>query len=335
MINILFCSDDKYAPKLAVAMSSLLDLNRDIRRELNIIIRTNDMTAQTRVGLKDIIDKYYLNESQFHIVYTDGLCEKLEQENVKKFKNSYLCYFKLFGLDELIEEQMERLLVIDCDTLICDSIVELYRYDLQGKAVGAVREFRANHSKHGGSEIGEYNTGVLLYDMEKYLKMDIEKKLKAVIGTIPEEEWITGDQTVFTLALEQAELVETLPLKYNFIINQFAFSYREFMYIRNMKECDYYSEKEYEDARERPCIMHLITGEFIISPWYYGGNRKIKRIWDMYLRDTMWGNNRQIDVYIPPSFSYRIRSRMCWILHHCLPRKLSMRIFKILFESLQ
>lgn len=323
MINILFCSDDKYAPKLAVALSSLLDSNRKIKEQLNIIIRTNDMTEKTTCSLQNIALKFGLDKAQIKFIYTDGLCERLEEEKVKKFKNSYLCYFKLFGLDELLDyNKKERLLVIDCDTIICDLLLELYNYDLQGKAVGAVREFPTNRAAQ------EYNTGVLLYDMEKYSEFHLEKRMKEVIKSIPDDKWETGDQTVFTVALEKTGLVETLPLKYNFIANQFYFSYREFAYIRSIK-CNYYGEKEYEQARKHPCIIHLIYSEFIVQPWYYEGNQTIKKIWDDYLEKTDWKDNKEVYVHLP--FKSRIRSWTGRLIHSCMPHNISMRIFRKLF----
>lgn len=329
MINILFCSDNKYASKLAVALSSLLNSNREIKENLNIIIRTNDMVEDTILRLRKIASKYGLDEDQIRFVYTNVLCNQLEKEGVKKFKNSYLCYFKLFGLEELLGDDQERLLVIDCDTLICNSILPLYMYNLRGRAVGAVREFPANHTIHGENRKGEYNTGVLLYDMRKYSEFQIEKLMKETIERIPEEEWKTGDQTVFTLALEDANLVETLPLRYNFIINQMFFSYKEFAYIRNIKS-NYYSEEEYENAREQPCIMHLISGEFVVSPWYYEGCYTIKKIWDQYLNETDWSNCEK-EVYTHLPIKNRIRRVICKGIHQYLPRCISVKIFRIIY----
>lgn len=328
-MNILFCSDDKYASKLAVAISSLLECNGKVKDQLNIIIRTNDMTEQTKKRLQKIAADYDLDQGQLHFVYTDELCARLEKEHVKKFKNSYLCYFKLFGLTELLNDCQERLLVIDCDVLICDLLTELYNYDLKGKPVGAVREFPTNRVKYGQNKKGEYNTGVLLYDMEKYSILQIEKKMKDIIETIPDEQWKTGDQTVFTLSLEQADLVETLPLKYNFIMNQTYFSYKEFAYIRNISD-NYYCESEYEQAREHPCIIHLISGEFVVSPWYYEGNRSIKNIWDKYLLETDW-RDEENGVYTHLPMKSRIRSYICRAIHYCLPHNVSMRIFKMIY----
>ena len=331
MMNILFCSDDKYASKLAVSLSSLLHSNRKCMKKLHIIIRTNDMTNQTVLQLRKIAFGYGLEKRQLQFAYTAELCERLEKEKVKKFKNSYLCYFKLFGLDELLDGSQERLLVIDCDTLILSSLEPLYKYDLCGRAVGAVREFPPRHTVHGKSiKYGEYNTGVLLYDMRLYSELRLEKRMKETIKTIPKKEWKTGDQTVFNISLENADLVATLPLKYNFIMNQMYFSYKEYAYIRHIKD-NYYSEQEYEDARKHPCIMHLISGEFVVSPWYYEGNRSIKKIWDQYLQKTDW-RNLESEVYIHQPIRSRVRSSMCRLIHVCLPRSISMRIFRIFSE---
>ncbi len=328
MINILFCSDDKYAPKLAAAMGSLLAANKAVRRQLNIIIRTNDMSDMAVSELWNIAKRSGLERTQFHVFYTEELCRQLEKEQVKKFKGSYLCYFKLFGLEKLVAETEERLLVIDCDTLICGSIWELYHFNLDEKAAAAVWEFPSRHTCHGKNGLGEYNTGVILYDMKKYKSLDIQRRLKEAVWTIPQEEWHTGDQAVFTLGLDgnHGGLVKTLPLKYNFIMNQMFFSYEDFVYIRKVKN-KYYSRQEYELARKHPCIVHLISGEFLTAPWYYEGERSIKKIWDGYLKGTWWEKHPD-KVYEHLSVKQIITGCVCRMVYWCLPGKISRRIFR-------
>lgn len=331
MINILFCSDEGYAPKLAVALSSLLDSNKKLQNELHIIIRTNNMTSKTAAELRTVCVNYGLPEEQLEIVYTEELCKQLEAEKVKKFKDSYMCYFKLFGLDKLLKDGEDRLLVIDCDTLICDSVEALYHYDLLDQAVGAVKEFPSKFAKHDNG-VEEYNTGVLLWNIKKYCELELEKKMKRTIEKIKEDEWKTGDQTVFSLCLEPMGMVCRLPLRYNFIMNQFAFSYDEFSYIHNIKKGVYYSTEEYETARKGPCIIHLISGIFIVSPWYYEGNRKLKKIWDSYLAKTPWGKDT-IEVYTHLPILFRIESGVLRGIHCILPKVFSRRIFRRLYSG--
>lgn len=331
MINILFCSDEGYASKLAVALSSLLDSNKKLQNELHIIIRTNNMTIGTGAKLRTVCESYGLLEEQLKIVYTEELCKQLEAEKVKKFKDSYMCYFKLFGLDKLLNDGEERLLVVDCDTLICDSIEALYNYDLLERTVGAVKEFPSQYAKHDNG-VEEYNTGVLLWDMKKYCELELEQEMKRMIEKIPEDEWKTGDQTVFSFCLEPMGMVCQLPLRYNFIMNQFAFSYDEFAYIRDIRPDRYYGLEEYEDARKSPCIIHLISGIFVVSPWYYEGNRKIKKIWDSYLAKTPWGNDTR-EVYIHMPIFFRVESSVLRGIHRILPKRLSRRIFRGLYTG--
>lgn len=330
MINMMFCSDEGYAPKLAVALSSLLDSNKERLKDLHIIIRTNNMTAETVLKLRTVGTNYGLLEEQLEVVYTEELCKQLEAEKVKKFKNSYMCYFKLFGLDKLLKDGEERLLIIDCDTLICDSVEPLYHYDLLDRAVGAVKEFPSKYAEHDNG-VEEYNTGVLLWNIKKYCELELEKEMKRTIEKIPEEEWKTGDQTVFSLCLEPMGMVCRLPLRYNFIMNQFAFSYDEFVYIRNIESGSYYNAEEYESARKSSCIIHLISGMFMVSPWYYEGSRSIKRIWDSYLTRTPWGGDK-MNLYVHLPLPFRIERGLLRGIHVVLPIALSKKIFRRLYS---
>jgi lipopolysaccharide biosynthesis glycosyltransferase len=299
--------------------------------ELHVIVRTNDMTEKTINRLKKIANSKGLRSENLCFKYTKDLCDRLEKEHVVKFKNSYMCYFKLFGLQEVLDCDEKRLIVIDCDTIICDSIKKLYEYDLNGKAVGAVVEFPNSHfnSKQFG-DIREFNTGVLLWDMKRYMECEIEKKLIDTISTIPTSKWEKGDQTVFSICMENLQLVEVLPLRYNFIINQTYFSYKEFAYIRNITG-DYYDEEDYENARMSPCILHLILGAFVVSPWYYEGDKKIKKIWDGYISDTDWRDEKSVYIHLP--LKSTVTNMVCRLIHRCVPQFISKRIFKYIFTK--
>ncbi|WP_248405350.1 glycosyltransferase family 8 protein [Butyrivibrio fibrisolvens] len=253
--NILYCSNEAYSPKLVCSLLSLLDSNQDILKEIHIFIRTNDFSDDTINRFYTIISEYGMDSKQLNVVFTDELESKLKDWHMKTFKGSYMCYYKLFGIDELLDgEYLDRILVIDADTLVLDSLKELYYTDLDGCPVGAVKEFPTEKNHHADGVV-EYNTGVLLFDLEKYKRYNIEWLFREAVNRIDDREWYTGDQLVFAEALYEKKYIKKLDLKYNFIMNQLPFSYNEFCYYRDLKDGDYYNRNIYEVARSIPQLF--------------------------------------------------------------------------------
>ena len=107
-------------------------------------------------------------------------------------------FARLF-LEEIIEEEEERILYLDCDLIINNSIEELWNMNLEGK-IGAVLAdaFSSLYRANIGLEPNDlmFNSGVMLIDMKKWREQYIGHQLRAFIrvhrGMVQQ-----GDQGVY------------------------------------------------------------------------------------------------------------------------------------------
>ncbi len=284
-INVLFCSNEAYADKMAVTILSLLDHNRDILHRLNIYIRGSELSDSSKKEILRLVNEY----GDIRIEFSTGerVENRLSKLRCPLFKGNRVTYYRIFDLEELGD--IDRLLYIDSDILIQDSIENLYFTDLEGKLIGVVKEQPTSRSRHNTDKSQEYNCGVLLIDMIQYRELGISDYLSSFSETINLNEWFTGDQTLISLGLGKMDKIYRLPLEYNVVLNLVAFSGAEMYSIRNIKG-GYYSPEEIDKAINNPIIVHLISGYFCRVPWLKGGKEPYNSQWHEYLKKTKWCN---------------------------------------------
>ncbi len=164
MYNIVFAGDDKYIKYIAVAIASIVkNTNKtkkiqDFQIDINKEVHGADFISSE--NLEDMEEGYH-----FHIL-TDFIQENtkaklkgLEEELNKLFpikinsyelsdkefrgfptwRKSYLPYYR-FKIDEIIAENVQKVLYLDGDMLICSDIRQLFAIDIENENFLAVVE---------------------------------------------------------------------------------------------------------------------------------------------------------------------------------------------------
>jgi len=90
--------------------------------------------------------------------------------NVAVDRGSLSQYASLFVSSDLSTD-LKRVLYLDCDIIINQSIKELWDFDLQGKTIGTLMDafskyYRANIDLHENDVI--FNSGVMLIALQKW-----------------------------------------------------------------------------------------------------------------------------------------------------------------------
>ena len=107
--------------------------------------------------------------SDIAFVQGKNISEKLEM-NVAVDRGSLSQYASLFVSSDLSTD-LKRVLYLDCDIIINQSIKELWDFDLQGKTIGTLMDafskyYRANIDLHENDVI--FNSGVMLIALQKW-----------------------------------------------------------------------------------------------------------------------------------------------------------------------
>ena len=185
-------------------------------------------------------------------------------------------WYRIF-LPELVEA--DRILYLDADAVVSDSLIPLWEVDLEGCLLGAVRNvFQANHL-HRPESLGlagpdvYFNSGVLLMDLSR---MREEMTTKALFdfasGRGEELEW--PDQDTLNVVLK--ERWHPLHPRWN-VMNSMRFPQSESVFGNELLA----------DARARPAIRHF-EGPGDNKPWVEGCDRDDRDLYFIHRRGTPW-----------------------------------------------
>lgn len=285
-MNVLYASDNNYAEIMGISILSLLENNQDMD-DIRVYI-INDKISEDNYKKIEFIFKTY-NRKLPIWKEVKGINEVLQME-VYGDRFSQTQFARLF-LEEIVDDEDDRVLYLDCDTIIHDSLKELWNMPL-GEKIGAVLADAFSPLYRGNIGLKKndlmFNSGVMLIDMVKWREECVGHQLRAFIrahkGIVQQ-----GDQGVLNAVLSKR--VCTFSPRYNFLTNYSAFSYEDMMLYR--KPVNIYSEKEIEDAKAALCIIHYTSSFLVARPWEQGMEHPYKNVWISYKNKSPWNEEIQ------------------------------------------
>lgn len=266
-VNICYATNAAYAPYLAVSMYSLL-CNADKSRVYDIVILHSALPADS-IALLERVGARFPNCSVRPVDMTEF------HESVKNATHAYITAetnYRLAILGELFAEY-DRVLYLDCDTIVEGDISELFDADLCGNAVGGaeaveIRMFK--FTKKGFFVDGVpynfedyakkfmnitnldlyFNAGVVLFNLKKCREITSTEK---AVELLNRRKWMYNDQDVLNMLFKGS--IYPLDLKWN--------------YTMNIEQANAAGEpdvrKLYADARRTEYgVIHFTSGK---KPW--------------------------------------------------------------------
>ncbi|WP_277409284.1 glycosyltransferase family 8 protein [Lacrimispora xylanisolvens] len=133
-MNIVYASNDKFARHLAVSLYSLLDRNQKIET-LDVWVLSMGLSRESKDRLCGIAQEF---DRELSVIELGNLKERFSHEvDTGGFDLSIMA--RLF-LGDVLPEHVERVLYLDCDTVILSSLEKLWKADLGPFLLGAVME---------------------------------------------------------------------------------------------------------------------------------------------------------------------------------------------------
>jgi len=126
-----------------------------------------NLTEHSKKQLTMQVEQY---GHQIHFMHTDALIEKMRMLGIPEYRGAYATNMKMFVTDYL-NDDIDRLLYIDSDTIICGDISSLIFLDMENKPIGMVLDsLGARHKLEIGlnKQDDYFNGGVILYDVRKW-----------------------------------------------------------------------------------------------------------------------------------------------------------------------
>lgn len=282
MIIAYHCSD-QFAQMVGVSMVSLLKNNIDAS-EITIYIIEHDITCENRSILKKIVADY--NRELIFIPMPD--INKSENLGLRKVKKKWIfdSYCRIF-LDVILPSDVERVLYLDGDVMIVDSLHDLWETDMNECCCAGVLDCfnEKYYSYFSFTQTAKYcNSGVILFDLNLWKQKNINKRIKEYIKSQNSYIYFM-EQTVWNVVLQDE--IYILDPKYNVSTMMQYLTYQELELLR--KPSRFYSENEIQSANKNPVIIHM-TSSFLIRnrPWIENTNHPYKFVFLQYRDLTPW-----------------------------------------------
>lgn len=279
-MNVVYASDDNYAEILGVSLISLFENNQEAQT-ITVYILDDKISQKSKDKLNSIFEKY--GRVGIFIAIPD--LNQLAGIEIDSQRWSISTFSRLF-MAELLDESVEKILYIDCDTLVESSLKELWETDLEGySAAGVLDCMSKGHKKNVGLAPDEsyINAGILLINLKDWREQGMQKKFIEFIvrygGKTP-----YVDQGVINGVLSSS--IRILPPQYNTMTVFYDFTYQNM--LRYRKPNAYYSEEEIEQAVKNPVIVHFTSSFLSLRPWIQGSSHPQTAQWLRYKALSPW-----------------------------------------------
>ena len=249
-ISIAYAPDDKYVNQTVVSMKSALEHNKQVE----FIIMYSKLSAESMQKLGAVGGSLRLIKMDESLFSDLTLSKWVTVQAWFRIKLPDLC------------KDLDKVLYLDCDTLIRGNLDELFSLDLTDKYLAGVKDVWgvSKYVKRLGIKSGVYvNSGMLLFNCDYCRKehffdkvVDFAKNNAKIIEFC--------DQDSINKVVDEHKLV--ISPKYNLMDTWWRGGYYEF---------EGEEEAEYLQAKENPVIVHL-TG---LKPAFKGCDNKFKDEW--------------------------------------------------------
>lgn len=231
----------------------------------------------------------------FVILYSELNDESLFK--LEKFKTETLCTIRMIKVDPSefdnfpmskwvtkeawfrvklpdVCPDLDRILYLDCDTLVAGDLNELWETDLEGKFLGAVEDVwdvQKHIQRLDLKQPTYFNSGVILFNC-KYCRENNFFELIKTYATSTDKKIEFCDQDVLNVVTDGQKVL--LNPKYNYLNTWWRNFY-----------CEYEgeTEKEYLQAAKNPVIIHY-TG---LKPCFKGCAHPLKDLWWKYAEKSV------------------------------------------------
>jgi lipopolysaccharide biosynthesis glycosyltransferase len=274
----LYASNDGYAPLLGVSLYSLLKNNKE-EQEIRLFIFNNAISQENISRLKKTAGDFGRE-----ITFID--ISDLEQRigfPINSCGYNITTFARLF-IEDLLPEETDKLLYLDSDIIVRDSLKELWETDIEDYLLGAVVEvyMPENRKKVIGLEKEEpyYNAGMLLINRAKWQKQGMKEAFFNYYRRM-QGELLYNDQDIINHCCRGQ--IKAVHPTYNFEPNVYYFPYN---YMRKINPLYFTGNRlGYQTMIASPKMIHFLGDE---RPWVKGNQNPYSRVFLEYMEESGW-----------------------------------------------
>lgn len=284
-IEIAIAGDSNYIVPLTVLLKSIFINNTDVHITVNFLHLIGAVSEDELQQMERFIAEHG------HVMRRIAISEQQLGE-VPESRHSKSAFLRL-ALPNMLPESVDKMLYLDGDIVVNDSIRSFYNQDISNVYIAGAKDpiniFGKEHCRRLGlpDDYAYFNSGVVLMNIKRIREENLQQKFfeytRQYMGVIN-----SPDQDVLNGTLYQA--VSYFPPIYNY-------NY----WTEKDVALQLFTKDEVEAALHQPVIIHYIGP---VKPWHYKSIHPKKALWWHYLRQTPYKDYHPKDKNLKNMVSY-------------------------------
>lgn len=249
--------------------------------------------------------------------------------NTAASKNTYIRLF----LTQIIKPISNRILYLDCDTLVCDDISELAELNIGNKPLAMIPDFLPTIYTNLVAPNIYYNGGVILFDKEFFMNSDYQNQINQYLENNDISNLRFADQDLINHLF--CNDIYRLDFSYNVTTPFFIFTvYKHF--INALKNCSDFvllNDSDFSRIKKSPKIIHF-SGNTLVRPWYRNSVHPYAKLYQSYNSNLIFlpyyksGLINRIDSMLRKILSEKVYSKIYFLALEFLAKKYKNRFVK-------
>ncbi|MCD7824755.1 MAG: glycosyltransferase family 8 protein [Clostridiaceae bacterium] len=256
-MDIVLATSDVYSKPALVTLKSVFINNRNVD-VLNIHYVGNGLTENNKNLLIGLTEEYGRKIFFYEI--------PKECENIGGLLRTNPIVYSYCYFQDILPVSVNKVLLLEGDTIVVKDLTEMFNTDISEFYLAATDDLQSKYCKRrvGINEHSAYfNSGVMLINLKKMREDNFSEKITPLIKS-GKAKFMYEVQDELNVMLENQ--VKILSPKYNCTTAIFLFKYKDMLSYRRPSTCC--SEKEFEEAKKDPVIVHFTRNQIIQSrPW--------------------------------------------------------------------
>ena len=227
----------------------------------------------------------------------------------------------------ILPPDVDRILYLDCDTIITGDISELENVEFNGNIAMGVKDcISGTYKKNVGLDTDSpyINAGVILFDMDALRKVNINAEIENYMQKY--EKLINyADQDILNGMFK--EKIGELNPRYDVMTIDAVHTYEEIQQLR--RPTNFYGKEELQKAVKAPAIIHYTTNMLVIRPWFSNTDHPFAGEFKKYMDMSTW-KNRELKEMV---FDSKVAKVISLIMK--LPKKLAYNALGLIHAELK
>ncbi len=277
VINVAYACNEFYMEQTTVSLLSLFDSNKHLEK-INVFFIDMGISETSKKELYELVEQH---NGSLQIIPFKTIAYDLNINNTGRHIESV--YAKIF-FGRI--PNIDRILYLDSDVVVVDKLDVFWNANLEDKYCACVRTLalRKLCQQLGVDENSDIvNDGVVLMNLVSWRNDSILEKCLAYISKWNGNPPVLSEGTINAVC--NGKILVVSP-KYNLMSGLVEGSAKK---IEKLTERPFYSQKELDDARTNPCIIHYLSA-FYNRPWCRKCSHPMKAVYFKYRQMTKWAN---------------------------------------------